>query len=153
ERGDEVLGVEQLPKPLRAHLRQRVLDANAPAEAIHVGLLVWPHDPLEAAVGEGTCSHRHAPCFGSVLLGSAASSRSYAGSVRKSSKRSATLRRSKSSAASRYLPLAKRSAETSPRTRSISSGRIARKSSGVTERPSSSVARCLIHCQTCAREI
>ena len=44
ERGDVVLGVQQLPQPLRAETRQRVLDVEAPADPLDVGLRVRPLD-------------------------------------------------------------------------------------------------------------
>ena len=49
---DVVLGVEQLPEPARAHVGERVCDADRAAEAIDVGGGVRTLDALPAAGGE-----------------------------------------------------------------------------------------------------
>ena len=59
ERGDVVLLVQELPEPLGAEARERVLDAEAAADALHVVLRVRPLDTRQASVD--LCVHRYLP--------------------------------------------------------------------------------------------
>ena len=56
ERGDVLLGVQQLPEPLGAEARERVLDPEPPADALDVVLRVRPLDSVPAAV-RLACAH------------------------------------------------------------------------------------------------
>ena len=53
ERADEALAVEQLPQALGAEARERVLDVDGAAQALHVLSRVGPRDAVDPAV------HRH----------------------------------------------------------------------------------------------
>ena len=60
ERGDVVLGVQQLPQALGAETRQRVLDVEATADALDVVLHVGAFDPRPATV-RLACAHLRPP--------------------------------------------------------------------------------------------
>ncbi len=60
ERGDVVLGVQQLPQALGAEARQRVLDVEATADALDVVLHVGAFDPRPATV-RLACAHLRPP--------------------------------------------------------------------------------------------
>ena len=71
ERGDVLLGVEELPEPVRAKACQRVLDAEPPADALDVVLRVRPLDSRPAPVHVarthvGTSSSRLCAIFGRI---------------------------------------------------------------------------------------
>ena len=48
ERGDARLGLEELPEPLGAEARERVLDADRPAQRLHVGRGIGAFDSVPA---------------------------------------------------------------------------------------------------------
>ena len=51
ERGHVRLRVQQMPQPLRAHARQRVLNPDGAAQAFDVLRAVGPHDPSPTRIG------------------------------------------------------------------------------------------------------
>ena len=63
ERRHKRLGLQQLPQPCRAHLRQRVADAEVAGQALDILVRVVAADAVEA-FGIGDEMHLHAPGFG-----------------------------------------------------------------------------------------